>query len=224
MENQYAPDRFIAHQTVENLSGQERDMSNWRLLHSCMRQIKLVDCRFNYFRALDSQLKDLSFDQCLCKNGIYTHCLIESLKTVGSYFNDSHFVDCTFGDFQAELASFGMCVFDNCRLFGPRMSETAFIGSVWRDCVLDDCQFNFVRFPGSVFINTRFVNCTLRKAIFRAARFINCRFESCELPEAVFHNANFSETVFSQTDINQAGNLDGVVGLDAEGLEAEGLE
>jgi len=214
MENEYVSGRFVAYQTVENLSGQDGDMSNWRLLDSCIRQVKLVDCRFNYFRALDSQLKGMSFDQCLCKNGIYTHCLVEALEVRSSYFNDSHFVDCTFQDMTSELASFGMCVFDNCRMFGPRMSETAFIGSVWRDCVLGDCRFNFVRFPGSVFINTRFENCTLRKAIFRAARFINCRFESCELPEAVFHNANFRDTVFSQTDIKQAGNLEGVVGLE----------
>ena len=129
------------------------------------------------------------------------------------FWDNCRFVDCKIEGMVSELSSFGLGVFERTTFTKSRLSEVSFIGSVWRDCCFEDENHSFVRFPGALFINTRFVNSTLRKGIFRAARFVNCRFESCRLGDAVFHNADFSDTVFVNTDITEAANIEGVKGL-----------
>lgn len=211
--DQVFSEQVVAGGEVRNLEARRSDLSGWRMWDSRVAGLKLVESRFNYCWSDGCRLEGLSYDHCLCEHGSYSRCQWDKFSATSSFFTAGHFSGCSFTQSGIGLNSFGLCVFEDTAFRHSRMSEVSFIGSVWRDCVLEDEDYFFVRFPSAIFIRTVFSRCMLRKAIFRRARFIGCRFVSCQLPEAVFENAQFENTIFEDTDLRQAANLSGVQGV-----------
>jgi uncharacterized protein YjbI with pentapeptide repeats len=71
-------------------------------------------------------------------------------------------------------------------------------GSVWTDCVFEDCQFDLADFRTAKFTNCVFRQCDMRLVNFSASFFENTKFVNCDLEQASFSGAHFHDGLFNE--------------------------
>lgn len=82
------------------------------------------------------------------------------------------------------------------KLTSASVKQGFFSGTIFRDCVLENCDFSRSDFIGAVFEGVQFVGCDFSIADFRSVVFARCEFHDCD-----FEEGSIKSSIFDHCDI-----------------------
>ncbi len=128
----------------------------------------------------------------------------------GEYEN-CHFIDCDFSQFNLSAFSFLECQFTHCNLSSAKISKTAFKTVVFNHCKLLGLRFDSanpflfsIRLNGCMADFCSFYEVKLKNSFFKEVSLKECDFSSCDLSGIKFDNCNLDRAVFENCNLEKS--------------------